>query len=396
MKCTIAILIFLALTTARGFSQNIVTYNLEARMDGIAFLYNGDSLNFWGFRDLDDENTIGAVLPGPTIVCEEGDSVVINLSNTSFEAHTIHLHGLDVDQANDGVPSTSFFVQPGQRATYSFNATYAGNFLYHCHVGTVLHLQMGMYGAVIVRAAGGANEAYTGGPAYNRDFMWMTNEVDKSWHDDYTSISNLADYDPDYFHINGKGQQQIWNDSSIAIYDGKIGENIFLRLKNMGYGINRYIFPQGLNPVQLMSDGRPLPQTVQTDTIDLYPGERYGVMVSPQQLSTDSVRVQFIRMYRDQIWGEEKIPFHITGFAGLEEPQINERLVYPNPFSDKIYFTKKISGDLFLYSATGQLKLRKKLQEADLVPLEIDKRGIYIVRIIDSEGKQYSETLIKK
>ena len=79
----------------------------------------------------------------------EGESVQLNFTNPSPESHH-HLHGLDVDQANDGVPGTSFLVTTGDDATYSFDADYPGTFLYHCHVTTTLHLTMGMYGMVLV------------------------------------------------------------------------------------------------------------------------------------------------------------------------------------------------------------------------------------------------------
>ena len=149
------------------------------------------------------------------------------------------MHGLDVDQNNDGVPSTSFFVQPGESGTYSFKADYTGNFLYHCHVGSVLHLQMGMYGAVIVRPANGVKEVYSGGPAYDREYIWLTHEIDKSWHDDYTAIGAFTNYFPDHFQINGKSKNLIYNDSSVSIYNAFIGERLHLRLLKIGYGINR-------------------------------------------------------------------------------------------------------------------------------------------------------------
>ena len=120
---------------------------LFSGMEGYTFLPDGTPVPIWGYGWVAD----GFItLPAPLLTYIEGESVQLNFTNPSPESHTIHLHGLDVDQANDGVPGTSFLVTTGDDATYSFDADYPGTFLYHCHVTTTLHLTMGMYGMVLV------------------------------------------------------------------------------------------------------------------------------------------------------------------------------------------------------------------------------------------------------
>ena len=117
------------------------------------------------------------------------------------------MHGLDVNQANDGVGSTSFNVPPIMgTGTYKFKATHAGTYIYHCHVETVVHLQLGMFGAFVVKAAGGANNAWTGGPAFDKDYTWVLSDVDKSWHDNIPSGGAIPTFEPDYFLVNGKAK----------------------------------------------------------------------------------------------------------------------------------------------------------------------------------------------
>jgi FtsP/CotA-like multicopper oxidase with cupredoxin domain len=104
-------------------------------------------------------------IPAKILYCNEGDSVVLNTKSISQgEHHTIHLHGLDVDTRNDGDPATSFWLSHQQDTTYSFKAKNAGTYLYHCHAADVVHVQMGMYGMIVVRAAGGVKTVWTGGP----------------------------------------------------------------------------------------------------------------------------------------------------------------------------------------------------------------------------------------
>lgn len=96
-------------------------------------------------------------IPSPVIRVEQGDIVWIQLENSHYFPHTIHLHGVDhpfVDNAgegNDGVPQTSDkFVMPGQSKTYEIQPRVPGTFVYHCHVQTHIHLAMGLVGLFVV------------------------------------------------------------------------------------------------------------------------------------------------------------------------------------------------------------------------------------------------------
>ncbi len=95
--------------------------------------------------------------PSPVIRVEQGDTIWIQLENTHYFPHTIHLHGVDhpwIDSAgegNDGVPQTSDkFVLPGQSKTYEIRPRQPGTFVYHCHVQTHVHLAMGLVGMLVV------------------------------------------------------------------------------------------------------------------------------------------------------------------------------------------------------------------------------------------------------
>ncbi|MDF1582220.1 MAG: multicopper oxidase domain-containing protein [Methyloprofundus sp.] len=95
--------------------------------------------------------------PSPVIRVEQGDTIWIQLENTHYFPHTIHLHGVDhpwVDssgEGNDGVPQTSDkFVLPGQSKTYEIRPRSTGTFVYHCHVQTHVHLAMGLVGMFVV------------------------------------------------------------------------------------------------------------------------------------------------------------------------------------------------------------------------------------------------------
>lgn len=64
---------------------------------------------------------------------------------------TIHWHGLDVPNAEDGVAGvTQDAVQPGQRHTYRFRPVQVGTFWYHSHQDAAGTVARGLYGAIII------------------------------------------------------------------------------------------------------------------------------------------------------------------------------------------------------------------------------------------------------
>ena len=106
-------------------------------MDGTFLSEDGTYTPYWGFGEFNPNLTNQRItLPSPLLIYDLNDSVYLKLHNLSPETHTIHLHGLDVTQINDGVPSTSFGVLFNDSAIYKFKAKHPGTYLYHCHVQT--------------------------------------------------------------------------------------------------------------------------------------------------------------------------------------------------------------------------------------------------------------------
>jgi FtsP/CotA-like multicopper oxidase with cupredoxin domain len=178
-----------------------------------------------------------AQFPGPVIWAEKGQVVEIRLKNLGVttksapnDPHTIHLHGLDVDAANDGVPETSVAAVPangrdlgaGNVVVYMFTPEYEGTYMYHCHQEAQIHVQMGMYGALVVYNPGdGAalNGPTTGGGNlygkwdYDKDYILLLSEFDLGQHKAEERAGaaggyNSVNYKPQYWFINGLGFPQ--------------------------------------------------------------------------------------------------------------------------------------------------------------------------------------------
>src|SRR5579862_4838402 len=77
-------------------------------------------------------NTYNGVVPGPVLVVNEGDTVVIDYRNADPIPDTIHLHGIhDIPDTMDGVGGISQpLVAQGGRFTYRFVADQPGTFIY--------------------------------------------------------------------------------------------------------------------------------------------------------------------------------------------------------------------------------------------------------------------------
>ena len=90
--------------------------------------------------------------PGPVIEANQGDLVEVTVRNESVTAGmTLHWHGVDVPNAEDGVAGvTQDAVPVGGEHTYRFVAEQAGTYWYHSH--QVSHEQVigGLFGTLVV------------------------------------------------------------------------------------------------------------------------------------------------------------------------------------------------------------------------------------------------------
>jgi len=106
-------------------------------------LASGRTLSAWTFN---------GQVPGPELRVHQGDVVEVTLANEDIEdGVTIHWHGVDVPNAEDGVAGvTQDAVMPGERHTYRFRADQVGTFWYHSHQVSSKQVRRGLYGAFII------------------------------------------------------------------------------------------------------------------------------------------------------------------------------------------------------------------------------------------------------
>ncbi len=386
---------------------------LIARNTGSKILANSDTIRVFGFaQDLLDNPNV----PGPTIYANEGDSVHLDLWNVSQGApHTIHLHGLDVDQQNDGVPHLSFEVGHMDHGFYHFKAPHAGTYLYHCHVVSSIHVQAGMYGLIIIKPSDGGSSTWNGGYAFDNDFSFLMSEIDTNWHTDSVLMHAhdttmpmmpiaIPDFHPQFFLINGFSDQQLAAEG--IEFTAAVDEVNYVRLTNIGYCGTRVIFPAGLNAKIIDSDGRALPTEEISDTIYIFPGERYGVLSSAEVEFTDFIQFEYFNLNTLEVKNTQLVPVIIAGFAEIVSEEMNgiELSIVPNPFNDlaeiRFHLPKgqELSISIFDVSGRSITEIESMFYEAGNHVLPISQLvrgdGHYLVRL-SSEGKSLTQKFVR-
>jgi FtsP/CotA-like multicopper oxidase with cupredoxin domain len=93
--------------------------------------------------------------PGPELRVKQGDLVEVTLENADVDVGvTIHWHGVDVPNGEDGVAGvTQDAVLPGERHVYRFRAEQVGTFWYHTHQVSSKEVRRGLFGALVIEPA---------------------------------------------------------------------------------------------------------------------------------------------------------------------------------------------------------------------------------------------------
>ncbi|HET6214623.1 MAG TPA: multicopper oxidase family protein [Micromonosporaceae bacterium] len=99
-----------------------------------------------------DALTFDGTLPGPELRVTQGDTVEVTLRNKDIaDGVTIHWHGYDVPNGEDGVAGlTQDAVPVGGAFTYRFVAKDAGTYWYHSHQRSHEQVPAGLYGSFVV------------------------------------------------------------------------------------------------------------------------------------------------------------------------------------------------------------------------------------------------------
>jgi hypothetical protein len=315
---------------------------------------DGGEFEMWTFES---ENS-GRVFPAPLVRLVEGQ-LFQGTIKPGKRVHTVHWHGIEPDPRNDGVGHTSFEVsgsytyqwRPELGSPGNPNVGAAGTYFYHCHVNTPLHVQMGMFGPLIIDpvvhpdypVTRGARRAFVDGPEYDVDTetILVPYSLDPRWHqlNHAAGLSGddagLDKFEPKHFYLLGGELAPVpGNEGPIfltrvrARMAGGDFKPTLLRLLNANYfPVNvRFTDSKG-NPVamaELIShDGRPFRDTssptgparpisatgpLRSARINFGAAERYDMLLRPPAPGTYWLTVDLLDWITEKVLFSRRIP----------------------------------------------------------------------------------------
>jgi manganese oxidase len=296
---------------------------------------DGDSLLVWGYGVTGNAN--GMQYPGPTLLVNQGEEVVITLRNGLALPVSMVFPGQGKITARPISGATrsgtlTLEADPGGAVEYRFTASQPGTYLYHSGTRPDLQVEMGLVGAIIVRPTGfgsGPNRRAYGhaGTTYDHEYLFLLTEMDPTIH-------NLVEFDAIDFVDNTEARPVSWlingrNASDTMLNDGvpwmphqpygalarmHPGEKVLMRIVGAGRDLHPF-HHHGNHATLIARDGRVLASA---------PGA--GEPGFPDLATVDFTQQSLPGSTMDAIfeWTGKGLGFDIYGHAAADPLQPNE------------------------------------------------------------------------
>ncbi|KAF9607819.1 hypothetical protein IFM89_001567 [Coptis chinensis] len=238
--------------------------------------------------------------PGPTILAEQGDTIVVELKNSLLtENVAIHWHGIRQIGTpwSDGTEGVSQCpILAGDTFTYKFVVDRPGTYLYHAHYG--MQREAGLYGSIRVSVRKGVKEPF----AYDEDRSIILND----WYhrSTYEQVARLSSRpfqwvgEPQSLLIQGRGSFNCSILSTPNLEAGACnmsnpecspyvitvvpGKTYRLRISSLTSLSALNFEIEGHNMTVVEADGHNVEPFV-IKNINIYSGETYSVIVKADQ-----------------------------------------------------------------------------------------------------------------
>lgn len=237
---------------------------------------DANTIYMWSFANAET----GAVfqVPSPVLCVTEGDVVSITLTNTLSEPVSIVFPGQSQVTAVGGTPGLfAAEASPGGSVTYTFVASQPGTYLYESGTNQHKQVQMGLYGALVVRPLLGPSFAYNDVETEfnpDREFLLLLHDIDPHlhWAVERGQPFDIGTMDDRYWTINGRA----FPDTALDNFDPMLPNQPYgamvriqptdpvmnplpalVRYANAGL-VNHPFHPHGNNMLVIGRDGRRL------------------------------------------------------------------------------------------------------------------------------------------
>jgi len=238
---------------------------------------DGNSVFMWGYADADTGGHFQS--PGPVLCVNQGETVTVTLHNDLPEAVSVIFPGQEGVTGTGPAGLLTNEAAPGGDASYTFVAGQPGTYVYESGSDPTRQVEMGLYGALVVRPTSHPDWAYDSTTVFNpaREYLILLSEID-----------------PDLHHAVETG----------TTYD-------FNALHNRYFDVN----------------GRQFPDTIQQNGIPWLPSQPYGALVRVQPFN--AVTNPLPALIRMVNVGELNHPFHPHGNHIRLVAQDGRRLLSP-------------------------------------------------------------------
>jgi FtsP/CotA-like multicopper oxidase with cupredoxin domain len=240
---------------------------------------------------------------------------------------------------------------------------------------------MGMYGMVLVTRPD--QTLFEGGPAYAVDVPLLFSDLEVATNLDPVGSFPFHDIRPDVFMVNGVSGSQLEAADRIVHYEP--GQPVALRLGSMAYSRMELIFPAELNATCFMSDGRPVPSPFSVETLNIYPGERFTVLIEPDANWDGHITCNYWSMVDETLEGSNGL--HVRD-AALHISETEKMAIkgWPNPAHSHIQWSD--GSTLSVWDTFGRLVCVTDLQNG-ILTVDGWEPGTYIARFEDGRTARF-------
>ncbi|XP_064970920.1 laccase-24-like isoform X2 [Musa acuminata AAA Group] len=258
---------------------------------------------------------VNGQLPGPTIEVDEGDTLVVHVTNESPYNMSIHWHGIFqmLSAWADGPNMvTQCPIRPGNSYTYKFNVTgQEGTLWWHAHVS---FLRATVHGAIIIRPRGGPKRCPFPQPHHEVPIVlgewWKANVVDVA---DEAFLTGGNPNISDAFTINGQPGDS-YECSKKHTYRLKVvaGKTYMLRIINSALNNQLFFKVAGHNFTVVAVDAS-YTKPYKTDVVVIAPGQTVDAL-----MVADAAPGRYYMAARPYIsTGPQGPPFDTTTTTGI-------------------------------------------------------------------------------
>lgn len=165
--------------------------------------------------------------PGAILESVEGGSFTVEVVNNHNRNHNFVIQGVTSDTTS---------ISPGGSRTYTVNTPTAGVYLYRDTLNNNVNRALGLFGGLVVRTADGSQRAWSNGPSFDQERLWVINDLDRPrWTErafNGNSV-NTSVYRPNYFFMNGLNGFAGMGDANSTL-EGNVGDVFLVRIVNAG------------------------------------------------------------------------------------------------------------------------------------------------------------------